>query len=224
MSKEYKTKRQALRSLALSRKQELMQGDLAGFRNIHEYHGGIYDQTDHVSPWSRSAQNVDAKCLFLLKDWSSHEVLNASEVHPERIALGHDPERPTNRNLKHLVRHFLGVEICDLYVTNLFPFIKQGKISGAISRRATAFAATKYALPQIEIVGPALVVCTGLEPFNALRTSVGLNPVSRLRDALNETFTCCNAQVRVVPHPSRKHFERDAIYWQRIAERFHVEA
>lgn len=210
-------KRAKLRELADLRKAEPMVDALAGFRNVHEYHDGKYDQTDHVSPWSRSADNVDADCLIFLQDWSSDEILRGP-WHQPTADFGHAPERRTNKQLIHYVDEFLATEISSHYVTNVFPFIKTGSISAGLKRNAVDYAAKKFAAPQVEIIRPKLVICAGNEAFNALRRLAGLADI-RMREALGNSFEFDRIPITVVPHPSRPNRIRDERHWTHAGER-----
>ena len=43
-----------------------------GYWDLADIHDGYYE-CDYVSPWSISAQNVDAELMILGKDWASSE-------------------------------------------------------------------------------------------------------------------------------------------------------
>jgi hypothetical protein len=93
----------------------------------------------------------------------------------------------SNRGNPQLYKHFDGVPIEDTYATNLFPFIKEGKPNAPISSAALSDAAKEYALPQIEIIQPVLVIALGINPFWAIAKALGhKKPASRLKDAINE--------------------------------------
>ena len=47
----------------------------AGYKGIGEYHQKRYE-CDFVSPYTKSAGNVDAHIMVLLQDWSSDEWLS----------------------------------------------------------------------------------------------------------------------------------------------------
>jgi hypothetical protein len=66
------------------------------------------------------------------------------------------PDRATNKRLKELLHRYFQLELKDVYVTNVFPFVKLGAISASIAMRDLVRAARAFALPQIEIVGPRL--------------------------------------------------------------------
>ena len=118
-----------------------------GYRCIGDYHGGVYE-CDFVSPYTRSAGNVDAELMILLQDWSCDEALRGP-ILPERLSLGHDPGRTTNKRLKDLLQRHFGLKLKDVYATNVFPFVKLGTMSASISMRDLVRAAREFALPCI---------------------------------------------------------------------------
>lgn len=50
-------------------------------------------------------------------------------------------------------------------------------------------AAREFALPQIQVVQPAVVVCLGLVTFNAMRRVCGIAPSARMATAMASPFT-----------------------------------
>ena len=61
------------RLMALGRKRQSSRWD--GYGCIGDYHGGVYE-CQFVSPYSKSAHNVDASLMVLLQDWASHDYLS----------------------------------------------------------------------------------------------------------------------------------------------------
>jgi restriction system protein len=128
----------------------------SGYGCIGDYHGGAYE-CDFVSPYSKTAGNVNAEIMVMLQDWSSHE----SMIEPfdeETANLGYTPRLRTNQALSKLLNETFGITLRDVYGTNLFPFIKQGKMSAHIRQADLMRAAHEFALPQISIVSPKLVI------------------------------------------------------------------
>jgi uracil-DNA glycosylase len=91
--------------------------------------------------------------------------------------------------LIELLRSHFGVELADVYATNLFPFIKKGGINSSIPMRDLVRAAKDFALPQMRIVQPKLIVCLGLNTFNAIRIACGHKPAQRMNEAIASPFT-----------------------------------
>ena len=77
-------KREDLRRLARQRQADRRDGYLC----LSEIHSGFYDTDMHVSPWSISAQNVDAELMILGKDWASSETLADRPPDPDRRRIG----------------------------------------------------------------------------------------------------------------------------------------
>ena len=86
-------KAEQLRRLALKRRS----AEWPGYRHLREFHGGAYE-CEYVSPYTKSADNVDAAIFILLQDWISEDRL-AGPLIPEAIELGQIPSRPTTNNL-----------------------------------------------------------------------------------------------------------------------------
>lgn len=170
-----------------------------GFNSIGEYHGGAYE-CDYVSPYSKSAHNVDAEVMFILQDWSSDEFLRKPLVQ-EVVQLGHTPALPTNKNLKALLKEHFGLLLEQTYGTNLFPFIKPGNISSGIPASALVQAAITYAIPQIEIVSPKVVICLGASVFNSIRRGLDKKPVKGLAEAIARPFAFNGASIWAQSHP-----------------------
>jgi hypothetical protein len=109
--------------------------------------------------------------------------------------LGYTPSEPTNRNLARLLKATFGLSISDVYGTNLFPFVKPGGMSDRIPDGDLVRAAQEFALPQIDIVSPRLVICLGMVTFNALRIARDLPHAGNMEAAINSPFTTGNSRV-----------------------------
>ncbi len=175
-------KRQLLLELAQLRQRTRWDG----YHSLAEYHDGAYE-CDWVSPYSKTAGNVDANVFILLQDWSSHDYLSRP-FNPKSADLGHTPNLPTNCNLKRLLHQTFNLGLEDVFGTNLFPFIKPGGISTRIQNKDLDRAALEFALPQVRIVKPTVVVCLGLATFNAIRRVCQLPACSRMDEAINSPF------------------------------------
>lgn len=108
--------------------------------------------------------------MVMLQDWSSDDSLSGPLVQ-DRVTLGYMRDLPTNRNLIRLLDNTFGLELPDICATNLFPFIKAGRKDTHIPEGDFLRAAREFALPQIQIVKPKLLICLGLDTFNALRVA-----------------------------------------------------
>src|SRR5215475_9103231 len=121
-----------------------------------------------------------------------------------RFTVGHDPHRRTNRRLRELLRQHFGVDLEQVYATNVFPFVKIGSMSARIRRQDLLRAAKEFALPQIEIVQPRLAVCLGKTAFNAVRSAAGHSPAKSLADAIASHFDFGETQVWCQAHTGQQ--------------------
>jgi restriction system protein len=170
-----------------------------GYTGIGDYHGGAYD-CQHVSPYTKTAGNLDSDVMLILQDWCSSKFLE--EPLREHVRqLGYDPCLPTNSHLVDLLHDHLGRGLADVYVTNLFPFVKPGAMSSTIPAPDLRKAAIDFALPQIRIVEPRLVIVFGAAAFNALRCGVGLERVRDLPTAIASPFEAHGATLWCQSHP-----------------------
>ncbi len=186
----------AARLLAMVRQRQATRWP--GYNCIGDYHDGIYE-CDFVSPYTKSAGNIDATVMILLQDWASHDVL-AGPVLQARLDLGHDPVRHTNRNLKLLLRTHLHFELCDVYASNVFPFVKLGRMNSTIPMRDLVSAAHEFTLPEIEIVRPRFVVCLGKAAFDAISVAAGHRRHKTLAEAIHQPFVLGATQVWCQAH------------------------
>lgn len=136
-----------------------------GYKNIGDYEDGYYE-CDYVSPYSKSANNVNADVFVVLQDWSSDK--NMHGICPETNRLGYTPSVGTNIKLIAYLKKYLDVDLGDTYTTNLFPFIKPGGMSANIPIRDMRRAAKEFTLPMIKIVSPKIVIALGRKTYNAL--------------------------------------------------------
>lgn len=159
-------KRDALLALAKKRQADRLPPHLS----LGWFHDGYYE-CDFVSPWTISAHNVNAGLMLFGQDWSSSERL-CRRPDEEQRSLGQIWDLPTNKRLRCLLQRHLNLEFKDIYATNLFPFIKNGRLSAPIPTPDLERCALKYAIPQIEIVDPAIVVCLGKQTFDSIRNAL----------------------------------------------------
>ncbi|HVS82244.1 MAG TPA: hypothetical protein VHE60_10985 [Pyrinomonadaceae bacterium] len=165
-----------------------------GYKCIGDYHGGVYE-CDFVSPYTKSAGKLDAEIMFMLQDWSSDKSLNSLDE--DSATLGYSRHVLTNRNLIRLLNATFGLTLRDAYGTNLFPFIKPGGMSADIPEADLIKAAREFALPQIRIVNPKLVICLGMQTFNAVREVSGLTSCPSQDSAIKDPFDLPGAETRI---------------------------
>jgi restriction system protein len=176
-------KHKLLRELALRRSSCTP----SGYHAIAEYHDGAYE-CEHVSPYTKSAGNVDSPIFVMLQDWLSHNV--ALKWNPDIRRLGRNPRLDTNRNLDELLANHLRVSVGKIYATNLFPFVKPGGMSARVHGEQLRSAASEFGLPQIRVVQPRLVIALGLEVFRALAFAIGqIREPTNIDEAIRTPFT-----------------------------------
>jgi uracil-DNA glycosylase len=190
------------------------------YKCIGDYQKGAYE-CDFVSPYTKTAGNVDAEIMVMLQDWASDDGLGGP-FHEPSATLGHDPSRSTNKNLTKLLDMTFGLTLQDTYGTNLFPFVKLGRMSAPIPQEDLIAAALQFALPQILIVKPKLVICLGLVTFKALRQVCHLNPSLDLHSAIESPFNIGTTRVWCQAHTGRLSnrgtFERVLADWRRMKD------
>ncbi len=168
------------------------------YKSIGDYHNGAYE-CDHVSPYTKTAGNVDADVMVMLQDWSSDESLRGP-LDPGAQSLGYTPTLPTNARLEQLLTITFGLCLSEVYGTNLFPFVKAGRMSSHIPKRDLIKAAEQFALPQVETVSPCVVICLGLVTFDALRIAHGLPSAGKMPRAIDSPFDIGTARVWCQAH------------------------
>jgi hypothetical protein len=172
-----------------------------GCRSLDHFHEGYYE-CDFVSPWTLSAQNVDAKLAIVLQDWCGSKYLE-KPVRPQVRILGHDPKLPTNKNLKLMLSE-AGLRLEDTFGTNAFPWIKQGAMSASLEGGALNWAFGNLVLPQIEIVRPKVVVMLGKTVHKAACQTFGVPPEKTLLEAIENPFQVDGIQYFTVAHTGSK--------------------
>jgi uracil-DNA glycosylase len=151
--------------LALAKKRQAHRSDR--YFNLNDFHDGFYE-CDFVSPWTISANNVNASLMLIAQDWSSFDSLTQAPDEELR-QIGQTWKLRTNRNLRDFLQRHFKLRFADTYATNLFPFIKKGKLNARIRDADLRDCAEEYAVPQINIVNPKMVLCLGKQTFDALR-------------------------------------------------------
>ena len=153
-----------------------------GFYTLEDFGLGCEDG-GHLSPYTKSSENVESDIMFVLQDWASEKFIKQG-LSKETLKLGHDPKIKTNINLKNLLRSHFGKELADIYTTNLFPFIKKGPMNSKIPHSFMRRAASDFLIPAIKVISPKLVVCFGLSVFNAVRQELGFGRVTNIEEAV----------------------------------------
>ena len=191
------TRADKLRKLkALARKRQRCRW--RGYKVIGDYHRGAYE-CDFVSPYTKTAGNVDSDIMVVLQDWSSHAALS-QPLNSDCVTYGYATNLYTNRNLERLLEEHFSLSLRDIYATNLFPFIKRGQMGTTIPRSDLVRAAQEFALPQINIIRPKLAISLGLVTFNALREACGHEAVYPLAAAVRAPFDLSGMRVWCQAH------------------------
>src|SRR5262249_1961624 len=200
-------KRLQLLKLAEKRKRSRWKG----YNCIGDYHDGAFE-CEFVSPYTKGAPNFDSEIMVILQDWACHEELSRETAtdDPIGMSVGHDPNRKTNKKLISLLKNYLGVELKDIYATNIFPFVKFGSMSEKIPLSDLCRAAEEFALPQIKIIRPKLVVCLGLKTFKAICLASGKKPPSTLASAIESPFLLGESVIWCQAHPGGRAANRSA--------------
>lgn len=148
---------------------------------IHEMYPSRFDSECCLTPWSKTAGNVNSSLMIIGQDWASEKYLSERLLLDSVWESGFDPEVRTNKNLQMLLFEAFGLRWGDVYATNNFKFIKPGDMSSKIPDSDMVYCAQKYTLPEIEIVAPRIVICLGLQTYNAIQTALS-EAKTRLRD------------------------------------------
>lgn len=154
-----------------------------GFYTLEDFHLGDADG-GHLSPFTKSSSNIDSDIMFVLQDWASEDFIKKG-LSENVLRKGYDPTIRTNINLKNHLNQFFGKSLKDVYTTNLFPFIKKGPMNSSIPAIFMRRAASDFLIPTIKIIKPKLVVCFGLNVFNAVRKVLGFNRVLNIEQAVH---------------------------------------
>jgi uracil-DNA glycosylase len=196
------------------------------YKYIGDYQGGAYE-CEFVSPYTKSARNLNATVMVLLQDWSSDSGLSG-ELDRDARDLGYTRRSPTNEKLQErLVLHF-GFSLRDVYATNVLPFVKVGPMNAPIRKKDLVRAACEFALPQIAIVRPVIAVCLGKAAFNAVRVAAGNNECRLLDEAIASPFVVGSTEIWCQAHTgsigtnnrNRDDSQRVTKDWARMAEAY----
>lgn len=199
-------KHQQLLKIGIKRRNASVPQD---YHPIGQYCSGAYE-SEYVSPYTKSAKNANATVAIMLQDWSSHDSL-MENFDPDVQRLGYTPASPTNVNLIQLLKTHFELTLDETFATNLFPFIKPGGMTTNIPVKLMSSAAKEFAMPQILVVRPKLLICLGISVFNTLRRFHGLRQVANLEQGIsqpffdNHTWYWCQAHPGALGFINREH-------------------
>lgn len=202
-----KAKIKELTSLAHLRRKDSFSDFSVSYSQAGEFHEGILDDPSLISPWTKSAGNVDSRVMLVGQDWYSVEGLKS--LNPDQLAesarSGQLSGLPTNKNIRKLLREHFDMNLDDVYATNAFPFIKEGAVSSRLFYPDVRAAIKKFLLPQISIVRPSLVICLGAGVFQSLervlRSEQFHKPMVSWKQSLEAPLRFGSASVVGLPHP-----------------------
>jgi restriction system protein len=172
-----------------------------------------------------SACNVDSELMIIGQDWASEDFLS-KEPNARMRALGHNPELATNRNLHRLLHESFGRRFENTFGTNAFVFAKAGGMNTRLPATDLALSAKRFALLEIEIVRPKMVICLGMGTFNGLRAALNCRPV-RLQeiDYTGRALVHHGSEIHGVPHVGARGlsatggYARSLAIWKILAAR-----
>lgn len=165
---------------------------------INYFDNGIWE-CDFVSPISKSSCNENSDILIMMQDWRSSESFK-KDICIDTMSLGYDPTIKTNINLMFLLEKYFNKNLSDVYTTNLFPLIKEGSMNSKLSRRALLKSAKIFAIPQVKIIEPKVVICLGLATYNAMYQAISGKTKKTIDDAINSPFMIGGSMVFCQAH------------------------
>jgi restriction system protein len=137
---------------------------------------GFWDEDEHVVPWSKTACNYDSEVMLIAQDWDSLDNLTAplAAKHHRIKLVGRNEKLATNKRIDKLLAQYLALTWSDIFATDVFPFIKPGDMRGNLRLTDLVRCAHDFALPQIDIIRPLLVICLGRSTtFRAIAAAIG---------------------------------------------------
>src|SRR5258706_14314733 len=128
----------------LTKKRQRIEG-WKQYKNLCAY-GSRYE-CDFVSPYTKSACNVDSSLFIMLQDWASADFLRRPLCEVTRH-YGRTPWRATNKRLDELLKKHCCWSIGGTYASNVFPLIKPGSMTAGIPEEDLKRAAIEFGLKQ----------------------------------------------------------------------------
>jgi len=195
-----------------------------------------WQQFDLISPLQKSALNLDSDLMIILQDWNSFDPNPSAKKikHDENLESikferenGYFPTVRTNINLDKLLKDHFRLKRSDIYITNLFVFIKIGSKSGPIPPDDLKYSASEYTLEEIDIVKPKMILCLGAYAFNSLRSLISSEKFN-WRDSLDYPIYYKNSVIYAVSHTTQQAInstnrggvDRVNGMWNELAKRF----
>jgi restriction system protein len=212
-------KRNRLRALVERRKSGLDNDWLpAGYRRLADF--GY--ESEYVVPWSTSACAYDSDVMLMAQDWASSDLLEQSGKE-EMKRVGRDVTLKSNIAIDLLLKQYLNLEFHQTYATDTFVYVKPGGMSAPVKWGALVQSARLYALPQIEIIRPRMVICLGRGAnYSALHNAaLGSMPPALEGDSPKGPILWKNSEIYGVTHPSRARMYKTRVQaeWEFLAHR-----
>lgn len=155
---------------------------------VNDCHGIVDEQkicidNIYVNRWNMWQGNLDADIMVIGLDFGKIPIenINQPEIHhwwkekqqsdSEKLS---EWKSPTDKNLYRIFKKVFGNDFvltqrCDkLYFTNVACCYRQKGTSGTVNNAWYAFCARKYLGRLIQIIAPELIICLGLQTFEAL--------------------------------------------------------
>ncbi len=156
------TKKECMRELVRKRRSGWLPDGCYRLGDV-ALNNGYWEEDEYVVPWSKSACKYGAKVMLMAQDWDSYRNLSAplTEKHRRIKLVGRNEALLTNKRLDKLLKEYLHLDFQDTFATDLFPFVKMGDMRGALNWADFLRCARDFALPQIDIIKPLMVVCLG---------------------------------------------------------------
>jgi uracil-DNA glycosylase family 4 len=148
--------------------------------------------------------------MFILQDWTSYDP-NPSSQRIQKSTnfaakefereFGYHPQTQTNIFFNELLHDIFNLERKDIYMTNLFVFIKFGQMNSKIPAKDLRYSAAEYTLKEIMIINPKMIVCLGSGTFYTLLKLIS-NEKVKFKDSLNYAVSFNNSVIYGAPHTS----------------------
>ena len=203
----------------------------SSLKNPSEVDDGRFDSHE-IGGWTIWQGNLNARLMVVGQDWGDVKYLTKNG--------GRDrPGNPTNKALCTLLSS-IGIHIPlpehsrgrgELYFTNAILCLKTvGGLQGDVEDSWFSNCGQKFLRPQIELLGPKVVVCLGKRAYEAVLASFGLPCRSRtLREAVESPHLerssggaviipvyHCGARVQNAPPPRGRSLEQQRNDWVRV--------
>jgi hypothetical protein len=155
--------------------------------------------------------------------WSRVSDLLEQSGKEEMKRVGRDVTLKSNIAVDLLLKQYLNLEFHQTYATDTFVYVKPGGMSAPVKWGALVQSARLYALPQIEIIRPRMVICLGRGAnYSALHNAaLGSMPPALEGDSPKGPILWKNSEIYGVTHPSRARMYKTRVQaeWEFLAHR-----